>query len=270
MKKEDGFSRQSFLGEKSQEIIENTAIGIVGLGGGGSHIAQQLAHIGFLKFVLADPDTIENTNLNRMVGARSNDVSKKRKKVLIMERTIKGVRPKAVIQTISSRWQDGAEAFKQCDIIFGCVDSFKERNELEIFCRRFLIPYIDIGMDVFSKKGEDPRMVGQVILSLPGNICMRCMDFITDKKLSYEASRYGKAGHRPQVVWPNGILASSAVGIAINLLTGWTHSFGTPLYLSYDGNRGILETHVRLRYMLNKQCVHFPHHQVGRPALVSA
>src|ERR1700730_12183464 len=37
---------------------------------------------------------------------------------------------------------------RRCDVIFGCVDSYRERDELERFMRRFLIPYIDIGMDV--------------------------------------------------------------------------------------------------------------------------
>jgi len=40
------FSRQNFLGPRAQDILVNTRAAIVGLGGGGSHIAQQLAHIG--------------------------------------------------------------------------------------------------------------------------------------------------------------------------------------------------------------------------------
>ena len=48
------FDRQSFLGVNSQSIIQSTKVGIVGLGGGGSHVVQQLAHIGFLNFVIFD------------------------------------------------------------------------------------------------------------------------------------------------------------------------------------------------------------------------
>jgi hypothetical protein len=36
-----------------------------------------------------------------------------------------------------------------------------------------------------------------------------------------EAEKYGAAGSRPQVVWPNGVLASTAVGLAVQLLTPW-------------------------------------------------
>jgi hypothetical protein len=41
-------------------------------------------------------------------------------------------------------------------------------------------------------------------------------------KLAAEAARHGDAGGRPQVVWPNGALASTAVGLAVDLVTGWT------------------------------------------------
>ena len=55
----------------------------------------------------------------------------------------------------------------------------------------------------------------------PGGPCLRCCGLITDKRLEQEAERYGAAGERPQVVWPNGVLASTAVGLLAQLLTPW-------------------------------------------------
>src|SRR5437879_6710362 len=63
------YNRQSFLGPSAQDIFSRAKVGIVGLGGGGSHINQQLAHIGFRGVVLCDDDRVEWTNLNRLVGA---------------------------------------------------------------------------------------------------------------------------------------------------------------------------------------------------------
>jgi molybdopterin-synthase adenylyltransferase len=40
------YARQSFLGPKSKEVFKNCRVCIIGLGGGGSHVVQQLAHIG--------------------------------------------------------------------------------------------------------------------------------------------------------------------------------------------------------------------------------
>lgn len=48
----DRYSRQSFLGKHAETLIRTCVVGVVGLGGGGSHITQQLVHIGFLHYVL--------------------------------------------------------------------------------------------------------------------------------------------------------------------------------------------------------------------------
>ena len=65
----DWLLRQSFLGANSEEAFSKCHAAIIGLGGGGSHIAQQLAHLGVGNFVLFDPDHVEKTNLNRLVGS---------------------------------------------------------------------------------------------------------------------------------------------------------------------------------------------------------
>ena len=260
------YQRQSFLGNGSQAIIERAVIGIVGLGGGGSHIVQQNAHIGFKNYALYDPQTAEDTNLNRLVGATLRDVG--REKLRIARRVIKGLQPNAKVLCKRSRWQSEPEALMACDIVFGCVDSFQDRDELETFCRRHLILYIDIGMDIHQVDDEPPRLAGQVILSAPGHACMKCLGFITPEKLAKEAQTYGAAGPRPQVIWPNGILASLAVGLAVDALTGWTRKTTAPVYLCYDGNKNLLTEHVRLQYA-PKGCQHYPLPNAGKP-LVTA
>jgi hypothetical protein len=44
-------------------------------GSRGSHIVQQLAHIGFQRYVIYDTGVVEESNLNRLVRAKSRDVS---------------------------------------------------------------------------------------------------------------------------------------------------------------------------------------------------
>lgn len=259
------YQRQSFLGNGSQEIIERATIGIVGLGGGGSHIVQQAAHIGFKHYVLYDPQTIEDTNLNRLVGATLRDVGQEKLKVA--RRIIHGLQRGANISASLTRWQEKPEPLMACDIVFGCADSFQDRDELETFCRRHLILYIDIAMDIHQVDDEPPRMAGQVILSAPGHACMKCVGFITPEKLAKEAQAYGAAGPRPQVVWPNGTLASAAVGLAVDALTSWTRKTRAPVYLSYDGNTGFVTEHVRLQYS-PKVCQHYPLTGAGAPLVM--
>jgi molybdopterin-synthase adenylyltransferase len=264
-KADDRFSRQSFLGEGAEPIIRRARIGLAGLGGGGSHIVQQLAHIGFQNYVLYDGDEIEDSNLNRLVGGTADDVLASARKIDIAERTIRRLWPRANVQTFPYHWQEGPEPIRCCDVVFGSVDGFQERAELEACTRRYLVPLIDIGMDVHPpQSGEPPRMAGQVLLSMPGGPCMRCVRFLTDEALSREAARYGAAGSRPQVVWPNGVLASTAVGIAVDLLTDWTRSLRSAVYMSYDGNRGEVTPHPLLKYA-KAPCPHYPPDAIGDP-----
>jgi molybdopterin-synthase adenylyltransferase len=261
----DRFSRQSFLGPGAQAAFENCRVGILGLGGGGSHVVQQLAHIGFTNLVIFDPDVANDVNLNRLVGATEFDVCWHLPKVAIAARVVKAIRSDANVEVHQCRWQDEPLALRGCDIVFGCIDGFAERREAEACCRRFLIPFIDIGLDVHITEGEPPQMAGQVIASVPGGPCMTCLGFLTEQRLAQEAAQYGAAGPRPQVVWANGVLASSAVGIAINLLTGWAGRNAT-IYFSYDANDGTLRPHPRLPFLdLRRPCSHYPDSDVGEP-----
>lgn len=247
--------RQSFLGAHSETVLARCRAALVGLGGGGSHIAQQLAHVGLGHFLVIDPDFIEDTNLNRLVGATLEDVGLGTAKVDIAERVIKSVNPSAdVIKRLAS-WSEVTAELCDIDVIFACVDSMVCRSELEGFARRFLIPLIDIGMDVHESNREF-SISGQVMLSMPGKPCMRCMGLVTDDGLAKEAARYGAAGGKPQVVWPNGTLASVAVGFFMKLVTPWETQKAMPLLLEYDGDLQTVTPSNKLAY-LPAHCKHF-------------
>ena len=98
---------------------------------------------------------------------------------------------------------------------------------------------------------------------------MFCLDFLNEKKLGIEAAQYGAVGDRPQVVWPNGVLASTAVGIAIDLLTDWTRSLRGPVYLTYRGNDSTVQPHIRMQYLGGERCEHYPADRIGAPVFKS-
>lgn len=256
--------RQSFLGPESDKVLARARVAVIGTGGGGSHIQQQLAHLGVGRYVIADPDRIELTNLNRLVGGTLKDVRVRRHKVRISTRVIKGVVPRAEVAAYVSRWEDIPNALRNCDVVFGCVDSVLAKDQLEAFCRRFLIPYIGIGMDV-HQIGKHYLIAGQVAMSVPGGHCLRCMRVVTDEGLTAEARRYGDAGGRPQVVWPNGVLASTAVGLFTQLICPWHEVKAGSALLEYDGNKHTVVQSERLALLDGTVCPHYPAADVGDP-----
>jgi hypothetical protein len=248
--------RQSFLGPRSDQILGDCVVAIVGLGGGGSHIAQQLAHLGVSSFLLFDPDKVEESNLNRLIGATAQDVLDETLKTTVASRLIKGINPGATVDCINGKWQERHYLLRGCDVIWGCLDSYGDRYQLEVAARRYLLPYIDIGMDVHESDGAF-CVSGQVILSMPDHLCMRCLGFLREDLLAREAENYGAAGGRPQVVWANGTLASAAVGVFTQIFTPWHKAHAPSVYLEYDGNTQSLTSSNRLAYMRDKRCPHF-------------
>jgi hypothetical protein len=258
------FDRQSFLGPNSEKTLYTSTLGLVGLGGGGSHIAQQAGHLGIGGYVVIDPDHITETNTNRLIGGTLSDLKHGTPKTDIAVRLIRRLQENPNIISISDSWHNALDELKRCNIIIGAVDSYKEREQLERFARQHLIPYIDIGMDIHeltTKKGY--LICGQVILSMPGRPCLRCCDLITDLRLKEEANHYGAAGSRPQVVWSNGVLASTAVGLITQLLTPWFNDAPEFVYLDYDGNRSTVTPNHRMELLRDKTCPHHPLEEVG-------
>lgn len=106
---------------------------------------------------------------------------------------IRALQPDAQILGSPTKWEAATGDLLKCDLVFGSVDSFIARRDLEAFCRRNLLPYIDIGMDVVKNlKAYD--VFGQVFLSMPGSPCMCCFGLLNAKNLAEEAQRYGDAG----------------------------------------------------------------------------
>lgn len=258
--------RQSFLGPESEAVFGTTNVVVAGLGGGGSHLAQQLAHVGVTNFVLCDPGFYEDKNHNRTVGGVFLDIKEGTPKVEIATRLIQGINPRAKIRAIRSKWQEVLPILRGCDVLFGSIDGYSEREQLESLSRRFLIPYIDVGMDVHAVE-SGYSVQGQVILSIPGSHCMRCFNFLRPELLEKEGREYGAAGHHAQVIWSNGVLASTAVGLFIKLLLPWNTDLRRgSLMLDYDGNRDSIFLSPRVQAISGVLCPHFGSLQdVGDP-----
>jgi len=259
--------RQQFLGDPTGNHLRAVRIGVVGLGGGGSQVAKFLAQAGVTTLSLFDPDTADGVNRNRTDGLTEHDVEHAALKVDVSRRVVLQSDSAAFVRAIPSRWQDAIGELTACDIVVGCVDSFAARRDLERAARQQLSPYVDVGLDVHVVEGVDeaPQMSGQVTLSMPGGPCLSCVGFLTEAKLAREASDYGGHRGREQVGWGNGVLAATAAGIVVDIITGWTRHTA-PVYLQYDGNLGTVVPHERLKYA-PASCGHFDLEEVGPPRL---
>jgi hypothetical protein len=259
------FSRQSFLGPHSDQLLANIRALVVGAGGGGSPICQQLAHLGVGNIRVVDPEEIEPSNLNRLVGATAIDVKHKTPKVQIADRHIRDIRPWIDVVPRQKRWQEADDLLIDAHVVFGCVDGYRQRMYLENACRRYSVPYIDIGMDITKLSDQHYAVAGQMIASLPGQPCMKCLGFLTQDRLDREENEYGAAGGVPQVIWTNSTLASLAIGTFVRMFAPWFPYTTNYEWLELDGNSQTVSPSQQPIFNINGPCRHFSVKELGDP-----
>lgn len=238
------------IGPLGEAKLASARIAVIGISGGGSHVVLQLAHQGIGTIIPVDDDTIDETNLGRVVGAEATDIDKTLK-VDLAERLAKAVDPDIGVVKVKGRFPSSAaiQALKSADMVVACVDTFRAREAINLFCRRYMIPLIDIGMSIQTHLERLVRADGQVIISMPGYPCMRCW-FVTDAVLKKEQierpagyDRNLDAAGEPQVVSMNGVLASEACNCVLDMLTGYSGGERGPRFWQYEGRSGQLERH---------------------------
>lgn len=231
MAAESRHSRNELLfGAEGQTRIAAARVGIVGLGGLGSPVAQQLGYLGVLDFVLVDRDKVTASSLNRLIGAGANDVG--RAKVAVAERMLTTIQPDARVACTEKMLPNPAalDALSDRTHIFGCLDEDGPRLTLTDLATSLAITYIDSASDVLP----DGEYGGRVIIA-KGNGCLYCLGEIDQEALrraglSEDQRRahdrvYGidrgdldEAG--PSVVSLNGVVASLAVNEFMVDVTG--------------------------------------------------
>lgn len=75
-------SRLAFLQADGLARIRKLQVAVVGAGGSGSHIVQQLAHLRVGKIIVIDPDVLDPSNVNRAVLTHPGLVGQQKAEIL--------------------------------------------------------------------------------------------------------------------------------------------------------------------------------------------
>ena len=236
------FDRQvRALGSAGQKYLESLTVAIVGLGGTGSIAAEQLAHLGVRKFILIDPDRIETTNLNRVVGAKLSDVNRFKTDVAadMISEIMAGAMCKCVVGDVTRTGI--ARELRPADFIFSCTDSHGSRAVIQQIAYQYLIPCIDVGSIITARAGQIAGIHGRVQALAPGLPCFTCCGLLDSEEVrrdmmnAEERSRdqYIQGAHEPApaVISINGTVTSMAMTMFLAMMVG-VPSAAT--YLIYD------------------------------------
>lgn len=228
------------FGGDIQHVLGDLKVGVVGCGGTGSAVIEQLARLGVRKFTLIDPDTLSETNVTRVYGSTLSDVGKPKVDVLgdYIESIMPGITTDRIMGSLIN--ETNAKKLSFCDVIFGCTDANAPRLLLSRIATHMLVPVIDCGVLLSSgKDGELLGIYGRVTTMIPGVACLLCRGRIDRSRASAElmvteeqerlaGEGYAPAlnGVEPAVVTFTTSVASSAVS---ELLERFIHYGADPV-----------------------------------------
>jgi proteasome lid subunit RPN8/RPN11 len=192
------------FGPTIQNTIGDLTIAVVGCGGTGSAVAEQLVRLGVRKLLLIDPDTLTDSNITRVYGSTPADVG--RPKVEVLRAHLTSIAPSLECRTVQGMITSRQIAPKlmSADIVFGCSDDNAGRMVLSRLSTYFIIPVIDCGVLLASDaEGRLTDINGRVTTMVPGAGCMICrgrVDLIrarTELLLPEERVRLENEGYAP-------------------------------------------------------------------------
>ncbi len=184
----------------STAILQRSVVAIAGCGGLGSNAAVSLVRAGIGKLIIADPDIVEESNLNRQYYFQS-DVGQK--KVDALTAHLKAINPEVIIDAYDKKISrdDISEVFKEADLLIEAFD--KAENKLwliEAWCKAFPERAIICASGISGLGNTDELRIRRA-----GHIYF-CGDEKTDMSMGLCSARVA-------------IVANMQVNIAIEILT---------------------------------------------------
>ena len=163
------------FGGDVQRVLSDLRVAIVGCGGTGSAVAEQLGRLGVRRFLLVDPESLSESNVTRVYGSGAFDVGVP--KTDVAKANIQRVAPDAMVECVNAMVTNEtvARRLSGVDVVFGCTDDNAGRLVLSRVATFLLIPVIDSGVLLTSDDdGELNGIFGRVTVLTPGSACLVC------------------------------------------------------------------------------------------------
>jgi molybdopterin/thiamine biosynthesis adenylyltransferase len=223
------------FGPAVQQTLGDLRIGIVGSGGIGSAVAEQLVRLGVRNLTLIDPDALTDSNLTRVYGSTAKDVGQP--KVHVLAHHLRAIAPDVKCDCIQAMLtlEATARCLIGCDLVFGCTDDNAGRLVLSRLATYLLTPVIDSGVLLSSNtEGDLTGIDGRITTLSPGQACLVCRGRIDlprarselltpEERLRREDEGYAPALARtePAVVAFTTMVSATAVSELLERLIGY-------------------------------------------------
>lgn len=175
------------FGGPVQRAIGDLRVAVVGCGGTGSAVVEQLVRLGAQTVTLCDPDVLSPSNVTRVYGSTPSDAGVP--KVDVLATHARAINPDISIRTLngSVSAQQVAQELTDADLVFGCTDDNAGRVVLSRLAVYYNVPLIDMGVLLDSSGGALRGIYGRVTTVTYGSACLICRDRIDLGRAQSEA-----------------------------------------------------------------------------------
>ncbi len=176
----DRYHTFGYISWWQQDVVRNATVLVVGAGALGNEVLKNLALMGIGNILIADFDTIEDSNLSRSVLFRSSDNG--RRKVEAAADAVRQLNPDVHVKAWHGdiNFEMGLGVFRHVDAIIGCLDNREARLSLNRFSWAVNRPWVD---------GAIQELMGIVRVFWPGKgACYECT--LTDQDYQMINLRY--------------------------------------------------------------------------------
>lgn len=149
-----------FIDEREQQLLRQARVFVCGVGGMGGAAFMALARAGVGKFVIADIDRFEVSNLNRQVFAFADEVG--REKAEVAAEAARRINPTIEIDVLGESWTSELSGIAgRCPVIVNGMDDIAAGVHLYRTAREAAATVIDAYMSplpsVIVVRPDDPR-----------------------------------------------------------------------------------------------------------------
>ena len=198
------------LTEEESQLLRAKKVAIVGCGGLGGYIIEQLARLGVGTLRIVDGDVFEESNLNRQLFSDVTVLGQP--KTAVSKARIAAVNPDVQVEVLSSYLNEdnAADFLRGCDAVVGALDNIYTRRVLESNCETLGIPYV---------YGAIHGWVAQAAVDMPGQ---RLIEKMYPQGASFK--------DKSSLSFTPGLCASMQTALCVKLLVGRPVQTGTIFY----------------------------------------
>ena len=174
------------------DTLQQLDVAVVGVGGVGSPVAEQLVRMGPGSLMLIDGDELDTpSNVRRVIGSTARDLVATRppRKVDVVGDHLDLLGLDVPVRRVFGDVRDEPvwRELLDVDVVLGCTDTHGSRATMNELAGGYLLPTIDVGTQAGTRRNTDlAALVAEVSVLTPVTPCLWCRDRISAEVIRAE------------------------------------------------------------------------------------